>query len=145
MIVYVAAPYAARGLVARRVRDLVTLGFEIGCTWQDSPHLSDADVTGEALATFAAWDLTELGRADLLVSLAASDCGLTPTEAASGGRHVEFGVAVARDMRILHVGGPENAFHRLPQVRHAPDWPRALSWLAAERLQHAREQVTRPC
>ena len=35
-----------------------------------------------------------------------------------GGRHVEFGYALAKGKRISVIGQEENTFHYLPQIRH---------------------------
>ncbi len=60
-------------------------------------------------------DVEDLTRADCLVSFTER-----PTEgvpwAARGGRHVEFGVAVAMGKRLCVVGPRENIFHHLPRV-----------------------------
>jgi hypothetical protein len=60
-------------------------------------------------------DLEDLSDADCLVSFTEQ-----PTEgvpwAARGGRHVEFGVALATGKRLYIVGTRENIFHHLPRV-----------------------------
>jgi len=38
-----------------------------------------------------------------------------------GGRHVEFGLALAQGKHLILVGQPENVFHHLPQVRVIPE------------------------
>lgn len=40
--------------------------------------------------------------------------------AARGGRHVEFGVAVASCKRLVVIGPRENIFHHLPRVEVFP-------------------------
>ena len=46
-----------------------------------------------------------------------------------GGRHVEFGIAVAQGMYLIVVGRRENVFHHLPDVRQFDDLPSALEGL----------------
>jgi hypothetical protein len=60
-------------------------------------------------------DIEDLADADCLVSFTEY-----PTQgvawAARGGRHVEFGVALATGKRLCVVGPRENIFHHLPRV-----------------------------
>jgi hypothetical protein len=60
-------------------------------------------------------DIEDLTDADCLVSFTEH-----PTKgvswAARGGRHVEFGVALATNKRLCIVGPRENIFHHLPRV-----------------------------
>jgi hypothetical protein len=42
-----------------------------------------------------------------------------------GGRHVEFGLAVALNKRLIVVGYRENLFHWLPQVEFVSSWQEA--------------------
>ncbi|HVZ70938.1 MAG TPA: hypothetical protein VHJ20_01070 [Polyangia bacterium] len=60
-------------------------------------------------------DIEDLTDADCLVSFTEH-----PTKgvawAARGGRHVEFGVALATSKRLCIVGPRENIFHHLPRV-----------------------------
>ena len=50
-----------------------------------------------------------------------------------GGRHVEFGLAVADEKRIILVGPRENVFHFLPVVENFRDWAALRKLLGAER------------
>ena len=43
-----------------------------------------------------------------------------------GGRHVEFGIALARNARVIVVGYRENIFHWLPQVEFVKTWDNAV-------------------
>ena len=52
--------------------------------------------------------------------------------ASRGGRHVEFGLALAWGKGVVVVGPRENVFHTLPQVEHFWRWPEALSALTGE-------------
>jgi nucleoside 2-deoxyribosyltransferase len=45
-----------------------------------------------------------------------------PRSDGRGGRHVEFGVAVAMGKRLIVVGPRENAFHCLSEVAVYPTW-----------------------
>ena len=51
-----------------------------------------------------------------------------------GGRHVEFGYALARGKRLIAIGGQENIFHFLPEIVHYSDID---SFLEGEGIQNA--------
>jgi hypothetical protein len=71
----------------------------------------------KAAAPFALADLEDLRKADTLIAFTdASD------RYSSGGRHVEFGVAVERGMEIYVIGPRENVFYALPEVNWFPTW-----------------------
>jgi hypothetical protein len=60
-------------------------------------------------------DIEDLTSADCLVSFTEYPVQAAPW-AARGGRHVEFGVALAARLRLCIVGPRENIFHHLPKV-----------------------------
>ena len=65
-------------------------------------------------ARYARADIDDLRAADLVVSF-------TDVGGGKGGRHVEFGVALALGKRLVVVGPREHVFHALPEVEHYPD------------------------
>ncbi len=65
-------------------------------------------------ARYAQADIDDLRAADLVVSF-------TDVGGGKGGRHVEFGVALALGKRLVVVGPREHVFHALPEVEHYPD------------------------
>jgi hypothetical protein len=70
--------------------------------------------TGPDLVS-ATEDIEDLASADCLVSFTEHPTQVAPW-AARGGRHVEFGVALASRLRLCIVGPRENVFHHLPKV-----------------------------
>lgn len=58
-------------------------------------------------------DVFDLWSSECVVGF--SEMEYTPTR---GGRHVEFGMALAWQKRIIIVGGYENVFYTLPQIQH---------------------------
>ena len=72
-------------------------------------------------------DYWDVGKADLLIAFSEPT---KSTTASRGGRHVEFGMALARGTRVMVVGPYENIFHRLPMVEHFAKWEDALAELA---------------
>lgn len=68
---------------------------------------------------FAVTDVEDVERADWLISFTG--------RGGSGGRHVEFGIAVARGIRLTNVGPLDHVFHNLPSVERFPDWDRFVA------------------
>jgi hypothetical protein len=60
-------------------------------------------------------DIEDLASANCLVSFT-EHATRSVAWAARGGRHVEFGVALASRLRLCIVGPRENIFHHLPKV-----------------------------
>lgn len=104
--VYIAAPYPLREAAIAVMHRLEDAGFEVTSTWlKQEDKLEDA---------FARLDLADVDRADTLVAL-------NPPEWVSvgtGGRHVEFGYALARQKPIVMVGERGNIFHYLAPRLH---------------------------
>lgn len=65
-------------------------------------------------------DLEDLDRADVVVSFTSDAKG------GKGGRHVEFGYAMARGKLLVVIGIRENIFHTSPQVEHYASWEEFL-------------------
>lgn len=126
MRIYLAAAYP-RLEEMRGVRDvLVALGHEVTSRWIDQPPGEGAG-TAELAADPAAYvKYAELDRADL----EAAEVVISFTgEGGRGGRHVEYGMAIAYGKRLVVVGPREHVFHTLPGVEWYPDWTRlAMVW-----------------
>jgi len=144
--VYIAAPYAARELVADRITQLTRIGFTVRCRWADGTH--DVGPEGAALevdrglrGAWAADDLEDIDNADVFVVLAAGEAlALSDLHrGTSGGRHVEMGYALARELPVVFVGEPENVFHALHAVTVVPSWEEAVIELAARLVQYERD------
>lgn len=131
---YLAAPYAAREQIRGYAEDLVRIGLDVTASWLDEEHVITPGTTGAALALdqaevarHAATDLDDIARCDVLVLFTAQALGLDPAEAASGGRHVETGYALAKGIPVIVVGEPENVFHRLDHA--GADGATGCSWV----------------
>ncbi len=102
--VYIAAPYPERAQAIQLMTALESRQFEITSTWLKAPD--------EMADEFARLDLEDVARADVLVAL-------NPTEWANngtGGRHVEFGYALALAKPIVLIGVRSHIFHHLNEV-----------------------------
>lgn len=77
-----------------------------------------ADTQGSSV--YAIHDLQDLMASDTVISFTDG------SNSSKGGRHVEFGYALAEGKRIILVGPRENVFHTLPEVEWFPDWSRLV-------------------
>lgn len=103
-------------------------------------------MTREARVHLALTCLEDLESAGLVIAFTEPP----GTAYARGGRHVEYGVAVANDLPVLIVGPRENVFHCLPATPAFPTWAEALAYLhddrqrrEAERAALAHQAITR--
>ena len=104
MRVYIAAPFPLRRVAIDVMDMLEAHGVEVTSSWLKAPdQMTDA---------FARIDLDDVARADLLLALNPADW----TEKGTGGRHVEFGYALALGKLIVMAGTPSNIFHFLSRV-----------------------------
>jgi hypothetical protein len=102
--------------LTRCADDLRSAGIEVTCRWPW--HVGELDPEAAAAA-----DLEDLARADTLISFTQ---GPGNPHQGRGGRHVELGVALGREMSVVIVGPPEHAFHHLAGVHAFPNWESAL-------------------
>jgi len=122
--IYLAARFDRSGEMLNVAGALSGAGHFITSRWihgrQNAPDLVSA-----------VEDIEDLSEADCLVSFTER-----PTEgvswAARGGRHVEFGVALAMGKRLCVVGPRENIFHHLPRVEVFRSLAELIDALASE-------------
>jgi nucleoside 2-deoxyribosyltransferase len=130
--VYLASRFS-RGPELNQYRlQLNNAGIETTSRWLNGGHLwegTDDDQLPQAVgAQFAQEDLDDLLAADVLVAFTEP-----PRSGPSrGGRHVEFGVALAAGLQIVIVGHRENVFYCLPSLILTSDWPSAFDLLQRE-------------
>jgi len=141
--VYLAGRYSRRLELCRYRDQLAALGYLVQARWLDGGHQIDAGGTpigesGEALvesnsqeaadlrAKFAGDDFQDVATAELVISFTE-----LPRTASTnrGGRHVEFGIALAGQAKVIVVGHRENIFHWLPDVEFYPTWDECLQAL----------------
>ena len=121
--VYLAARYSRREELCRYADDLRALGIEVTSRWLAGNHqIDDAGLSVEAKSAertrFATEDYADVMAADWCISFTE-----TPRSSNSrGGRHVEFGAALASGLRVVVIGPRENVFHCLPDVEVYPGW-----------------------
>jgi hypothetical protein len=128
--VYLDARYSRRQQMLAVREDLQRAGYLVTSRWIEGAHQADFDRASPAdfrvMARFAAEDLEDLTAADLVISF--QEVPRRPSTN-RGGRHVEFGVAVALGKPIVAVGPLEHVFTALPAVSCFSAWPAALQVL----------------
>ena len=88
------------------------------------PETAEVDMESQR---FALEDYRDLQAADTVISWTEPP---RVESTARGGRHVEFGLAMAMGKRLLVVGPRENLFHTMPNVRQFDEWgPEVLELL----------------
>lgn len=109
MKIYLAARYSRRHELRGYAQQLRRAGHQVTSRWIYTEH-ADARKND---AEIALRDYEDLVAANCLVAFTESPgCGGRNR----GGRHVEFGAALALKMVLIVVGPLENVFHSLPQV-----------------------------
>ena len=117
--IYIAARFSRRPEANALAQKLKALGHTITSRWvlPDSDHVLPTGMSQQAADSererFAIEDVADVRAADWLVSLQEE-----PRSNGRGGRHVEFGYAVALGLRITVIGPRETVFHHLPEVEH---------------------------
>jgi hypothetical protein len=108
MKIYVAAMYGQM-MEMRDVRDrLVAAGHEVTAQWIDGKEANDTQ------SAAAIMDVQDVVRAEALIAFSQA----RGTMHTGGGRHVEFGIALALGKRLMVVGPRgEHVFHAYPGVR----------------------------
>lgn len=115
--IYLSGPFAWRELIAHHAAELERAGYKITSRWLEQDHGTPEALAIEAAvdsmppeaAYFADLDYEDVYEADVLIAFTAPS-GLGPSR---GGRHVEFGLALAWGKHLIIVGPYENVFHRL--------------------------------
>lgn len=131
MKIYIAAAYSRQGEMRALAQYLIDHGHEITARWIDGRHSTPPPGmepnSREHLAWAAAEDVEDVRAADVVVSVTGGG------KRSRGGRHVEYGIALALGKRLIILGYPENVFHHLPQVLVLPDVDALIDELAYDR------------
>lgn len=126
MKVYLAARYSRHEELQAYRKDLESIGHEVTSRWINGGHQISKEELGEAAnakrVQFAQEDWSDLMAADCCISFTE----IPRTTTTRGGRHVEFGAALATGQRCIVVGPLENIFHCLPGVEHFATWPECM-------------------
>lgn len=127
---YIASRFARRDEMKGVAADLEGHGFEVTSRWLDSPSAllpGELDTTGRA-AALAMMDLEDVHRAGICIAFTEPP---EETKPGRGGRHTEFGIAIALGLRVVLVGPREHVFHCLPSVENYETWEEARAALVS--------------
>ncbi len=118
-------------LMKKRREDAAVLrghGFDVTSNWLYEPELrvSDPDHEEWELRARANDDVEDITRADAIVLF-------TEGKSTSGGRDVEFGIALALRKRLFVIDGGYNVFHRRAEAEHFDDLGQLILKLTEER------------
>ena len=117
MKIYLAASFHRKLEMREIAKELENAGHEVTSQW-----IWIDEGSNPALDYWAKRDLSDIRAADCLV-LFTQEIG---SGYYTGGRHVEFGVALERKQRLILVGSRENIFHGLPEVEQCESWHEAF-------------------
>lgn len=141
--IYLAARYSRRDELCGYREQLRQSCRFVQARWLDGGHqISDSGTpigeNGEALvegdggstnvksanlrSKLAQDDWEDVSTADIVISFTEPP----RSNASRGGRHVEFGIALAKGSRVMVVGFRENIFHWLPRVEFYSEWKYAF-------------------
>lgn len=129
--VYIAGRYSRKDELNGYANQARSAGLQVTATWLEEPHaptVQMVDVTEASLRHYAITDENDIRRAEAVVFFAEDQNKQPPR----GGRHVEFGLALGLNKRLIVVGAPENIFHYHPGVLVVTSWQAALDALCAQ-------------
>lgn len=118
--VYLAAQYARRNEMRDIATQLVERGFVVSSSWLDEEYPLDTkpnQLSDDENRDTALKDLEDLTGSDIIIFFS-EDLESQPSR---GGKHFELGFAHALGINIFIVGGAENLFHYLPDLKVIPN------------------------
>lgn len=116
--IYLAARYGRHVEMQTYANQLVALGHTVVSVWIWGGHDLREDATLEENRRLAEEDKYDLALADILIYFSESNT----SESGRGGRHVEFGMALDKQIQIVLIGERENVFHYLSEVTCYQTW-----------------------
>ena len=129
MKVYLASRFSRLSELNTHADELEAMGITVTSRWLRGGHewvgSADEEIPLARLHRFAAEDLEDIDAADILVCFTESP----RTGPSRGGRHVEFGYALAKGKPIICVEHRENVFYCLDDVLFVESWEHALHLL----------------
>jgi len=121
MEVYLASRYSRHKELQGYAHELMNAGHSITSRWIWGNHqIDDEGLSVEAKRServrFAEEDYSDLMSSEVCISFTEEPRSTN----SRGGRHVEFGMAIASNLRCVVVGPAENVFHCLPFIEIYP-------------------------
>lgn len=116
MKIYLAARFSRREQLNELADELRRMGHIVTSRWLETKWVNRPDQSAAAppeyRQTYALIDLEDVQAADVMINFTEDAI----PNAGRGGRHVEFGYAMALGKRMVVVGYRENLFHEHPSV-----------------------------
>lgn len=125
MRVYMASMFKRRAELASYIPLLEAAGHTCTSRWLVEDHEMSYDTEADR---FAREDCADVVAAHAMINFT-EVMPYTDMLVGRGGRHVEFGLAVAWETPICIVGPRENVFHHLSWVVQVDDIHQAIKWL----------------
>ncbi len=115
MKVYLAAKFGEKNEMRDWARMIEDAGHQVTSSWLDEKHDSDAEASEEVMIAAAKQNMLDVLEADVLVTKSQAQ----GTAHAGGGRHFEFGYAIAEGINVIVVGPKgEHVFHYIEGIQH---------------------------
>lgn len=116
MRIYIAARYGRLKEMQNVKSFLQGRGHTVTSRWLDGLHTAPDGITDTVRRKLrTVWALEDI--ADIRISDAIIEFTEIPKSICSrGGRHVEFGIALQKNLKLFIVGPAENIFHEMPRV-----------------------------
>ena len=150
MKVYLAGRYSRRDELQKCAKELVDDGHEVTSRWLSEDHRveSAAEVEGAPLTVpmkqgrlFANDDYEDIENCDVFIAFTEPS---RANLASRGGRHVEFGTALALDKWIIVIGPRENVFYcMIDEMFQLTAWNGGLVGIMISRMER-QESGCRP-
>lgn len=136
MKIYLASRYSRRDELSAYAAVLKDLGQTVTSRWLDGHHEIIKEMRDEYAylerQRFAQEDWEDLMAADVCINFTEPP----RSEHSRGGRHVEFGGALAAKKRCIVIGFRENVFHCLPQVEFYTSFNDFLGEVLVRAMEH---------
>ena len=115
MTAYIAARFSRKPEMLALAALFAQHNIKVRARWLNesvSPDATLHDVTPAYHTKTATDDIEDIDASDTIIFFSEDPLVGTPR----GGRHVEFGYALAKGKRVVVIGPPENTFHYLPGI-----------------------------
>lgn len=114
---YLAARFGRRDELKQHRELLRSNGHEVNARWLDlETDMTAPTSTEEKRINDAIMDAEDVSKCDGVLSFTEDPDNPNIVGRGRGGRHVEFGMALALNKRVVVIGPKENIFHWLPNV-----------------------------
>lgn len=122
--IYLAARYSRRDELRGYAGLLAERGYQITARWLYGTHEivdgRSVEAAHKDRIKFAIEDYNDVQIADTVISFTEPEGNIQGR--GRGGRHAEFGIALALKKRCVVIGFRENVFHSLPEVHFYETW-----------------------